>query len=71
MIKKYIEKLFGRRERVTHKDAKPVIHGRDKHDIRKEHISKCARRTCEELQRAGYAAGAHQRGEPGALGARA
>jgi poly(A) polymerase len=56
MIKKYIDKLFGRRERVTHKDAKPVIYGRDKHEIRKEHISKCARRTCEELQRAGYAA---------------
>ena len=56
MIKKYIDKLFGRRERVTHKDAKPVIYGPDKHDIRREDISRCARRTCEELQRAGYAA---------------
>jgi poly(A) polymerase len=56
VIKKYIDKLFGRRDRVTHKDARPVIHGPDKHVIRKESISKCARRTCEELQRAGYAA---------------
>ena len=56
MIKKYIDKLFGRREQVTHKDAKPVIYGNDKHDIRKEDISRCARRTCEELQRAGYKA---------------
>ena len=56
MIKGYIDKLFGRRERVTHKDARPVIYGRDKHSIAREHISKCARRTCEELQRAGYAA---------------
>ncbi len=55
MIKKYIEKLFGRRERVTHKDAKPVIYGRDKHEVRKEDISRCARKTCEEMQRAGYA----------------
>jgi len=56
MIKSYIDKLFGRRDRVTHKDAKPVVYGPDKHDIRKEDISRCARRTCEELQRAGYAA---------------
>ena len=56
MIKKYIDRLFGRRERVTHKDARPVIHGKDKHSIQRELISRCARRTCEELQRAGYAA---------------
>ena len=56
MIKKYIDKLFGRRDTVTHKDAKPTIHGKDKHGIPKELISKCARRTCEELQRAGHAA---------------
>jgi len=56
MIKKYIEKLFGRRDRVTHKDARPVIHGKDKHAIRREDISRCARRTCEDLQRAGHAA---------------
>ena len=55
MIKRYIDKLFGRRERVTHKDAKPVVYGKDKHFIAREHISKCARRTCEELQRAGFA----------------
>jgi poly(A) polymerase len=56
MIKKYIDKLFGRRDRVTHKDSRPVIHGRDKHSIPRESISRCARKTCEELQRAGYAA---------------
>ena len=56
MIKKYIDKLFGRRERVTHKDAKPVVYPKEKHAIEREMISRCARRTCEELQRAGYAA---------------
>ena len=54
MIKKYLDKLVGRRERVTHKDAKPVVYTKDKHGIAREQISKCARRTCEELQRAGY-----------------
>ena len=56
MIKKYIDRLLGRRDKVTHKDARPTIHGKDKHAIRKEDISRCARRTCEELQRAGHAA---------------
>ena len=56
MIKKYIDRLFGRRERVTHKDARPVIYGPDKHNVRRDDISRCARRTCEELQRAGHAA---------------
>jgi len=56
MIKKYIDRLFGRRTAVTHKDARPVIHGPDKHAIRREDISRCARRTCEDLQRAGHAA---------------
>ncbi len=54
-MKTFIDKLFGRRDRVTHKDARPVIYGRDKHSIQRELISKCARRTCEELQRAGHA----------------
>jgi poly(A) polymerase len=56
MIKKYIDRLLGRRDKVTHKDARPTIYGKDKHAIRKEDISRCARRTCEELQRAGHAA---------------
>jgi poly(A) polymerase len=56
MIKGYFDKLFGRRERVTHKDARPVVYDKDKHAIRRESISRCARRTCEELQRAGFAA---------------
>jgi poly(A) polymerase len=55
-VKKFIDKLFGRRDRVTHKDARPIIYGKDKHSIQKELISRCARRTCEELQRAGYPA---------------
>src|SRR5438132_10795421 len=56
MIKRYIERLFGRRDRVTHKDARPVVYAKEKHAISREAISKCARRTCEELQRAGFAA---------------
>jgi poly(A) polymerase len=56
MIKKYIDKLFGRRTAVTHKDARPVVYGADKHGIEKDAISRCARRTCEELQRAGFLA---------------
>ncbi|HUQ27408.1 MAG TPA: polynucleotide adenylyltransferase PcnB [Usitatibacter sp.] len=56
MIKKYIDRLFGRRERVTHKDARPIVYAKEKHNVRREDLSKCARRTCEELQRAGYAA---------------
>ncbi len=56
MIKKYIDRLFGRRDRVTHKDAKPIVYGPDKHSVRREDISRCARRTCEDLQRAGHAA---------------
>ena len=56
MIKKYFDRLFGRRERVTHKDARPVIYAKDKHTIQREHISRCARRTCEDLQRAGFLA---------------
>jgi len=55
VIKKYIDKLFGRRERVTHKDARPTVYGKDKHSIQRELISRCARRTCEDLQRAGHA----------------
>jgi poly(A) polymerase len=55
MIKKYIDRLFGRRDRVTHKDARPVVYGKDKHTIQKDLISRCARRTCEDLQRAGHA----------------
>ena len=56
MIRKYIDKLFGRRTTPTHKDAKPIIYARDKHAIDRDSISKCARRTCEQLQGAGYAA---------------
>src|SRR4029079_14362890 len=58
MIKRFIDNLFSRRgaARVTHKDARPVIYAKEKHGIAREAISKCARRTCEELQRAGYLA---------------
>ena len=54
MIKKFIDNLFGRRTSVTHKDARPVIYGVEEHAIDRSAISRCARRTCEELQRAGY-----------------
>ena len=58
MIKKFIDNLFSRRgaARVTHKDARPVVYPKEKHGIDREAISRCARRTCEELQRAGYLA---------------
>ena len=58
MIKRFIDSFFGKKgaARVTHKDAKPVIYPKDKHGIEREAISRCARRTCEELQRAGYLA---------------
>ncbi|HYC37729.1 MAG TPA: polynucleotide adenylyltransferase PcnB [Usitatibacter sp.] len=56
MIRKYLDRLFGRRDRVTHKDAKPIVYAREKHNIDSAAISRCARRTCEELQRAGFLA---------------
>ena len=56
MIRKYLDKLFGRRTSVTHKDARPVVYPKDKHNIDPAAISRCARRTCEELQRAGFLA---------------
>ena len=56
MIKKYFDRIFGRGDKGSGKDARPTIYAADKHGIRKDAISKCARRTCEELQRAGHAA---------------
>ncbi|HZZ91730.1 MAG TPA: polynucleotide adenylyltransferase PcnB [Usitatibacter sp.] len=56
MIRKYIDRLFGRGGKVTHKDARPTIYSKDKHTVRREDISRCARRTCEDLQRAGHTA---------------
>jgi poly(A) polymerase len=56
MIKKYIDKLFGRHQAPTHKDARPVVYPKDKHGIEPGQISRCARRTCEDLQKAGFAA---------------
>jgi len=56
VIRKYIDRLFGRGGKVTHKDARPTIYPKDKHAIRREDISRCARRTCEDLQRAGHTA---------------
>jgi poly(A) polymerase len=58
VIKRIIDSFFGRKgaARVTHKDAKPVIYTKDKHGIERDAISRCARRTCEDLQRAGYLA---------------
>jgi poly(A) polymerase len=56
VIRKYIDRLFGRGGKVTHKDARPTIYSKDKHTVRREDISRCARRTCEDLQRAGHTA---------------
>jgi poly(A) polymerase len=56
VIKRFIDRMFGRRGVPKHKDAKPVIYAKDRHGIRREAISRCARRTCEDLQRAGHAA---------------
>jgi poly(A) polymerase len=56
VIRKYIDRLFGRGHKVTHKDARPTVYAKDKHNVRREDISRCARRTCEELQRAGHTA---------------
>ena len=57
MITKIISKVFGRRK-ATASPAKagPVIYGPSKHHIRKDLISRGARKTCEELQRAGHTA---------------
>ncbi|MBL0143267.1 MAG: polynucleotide adenylyltransferase PcnB [Betaproteobacteria bacterium] len=56
MIKKFISRVFGRGARPATHESGPVIYGPDKHHIRKEHISRGARKTCEELQRAGHTA---------------
>ena len=55
MITNFINRVFGRGKRKAAPD-KPVIWGPDRHHIRKEHISRGARKTCEELQRAGHTA---------------
>jgi poly(A) polymerase len=57
MIGNFISRVFGRggKARVP-RDAKPDIYGPDKHHIRRDHISRGARKTCEELQRAGHTA---------------
>lgn len=56
MIKKFISRVFGHGARQAAHESKPVIYGPDKHHIRKDHISRGARKTCEELQRAGHTA---------------
>jgi len=60
MIKKFISRVFGRGPAPAVHESKPVIYGPDKHHIRKDHISRGARKTCEDLQRAGHSL-AHQR----------
>jgi poly(A) polymerase len=56
MIKSFISRVFGRGARQAAHPSRPVIYGPDKHHIRKDHISRGARKTCEELQRAGHTA---------------
>lgn len=55
MIKNFLDRVLGRGKKAAH-PAKPVVWGPDRHNIRKEHISRGARKTCEELQRAGHTA---------------
>ncbi len=55
MITNFIHRVFGRGKRKAASD-RPVVWGPDRHHIRKEHISRGARKTCEELQRAGHTA---------------
>ena len=56
MIKSFISRVFGRGAKQAAHPSKPVVYGPDKHHIRKELISRGARKTCEELQRAGHTA---------------
>ncbi|MGE0355456.1 MAG: polynucleotide adenylyltransferase PcnB [Burkholderiales bacterium] len=56
MIKSIISRVFGRGARQAAHESRPVVYGPDKHHIRKDHISRGARKTCEELQRAGHTA---------------
>mgnify|MGYP000861743233 CR=1 FL=1 len=59
MITNFLSRVFGRGKDGGKKGshpAKPVVWGPDRHAIRKEHISRGARKTCEELQRAGHTA---------------
>ncbi len=56
MIKSFISRVFGRGAKQAAHPSKPSVYGPDKHHIRKDHISRGARKTCEELQRAGHTA---------------
>lgn len=59
MIAKLISKVFGRgkaKAGAKAASAGPVVYGPAQHHIRKDHISRGARKTCEDLQRAGHTA---------------
>jgi poly(A) polymerase len=56
MIKKFIKRVFGGGDKNPQRESKAVIYGPDRHHVRKETLSRGARKTCEDLQRAGYAA---------------
>ena len=56
MIKNFISRVFGGGAKQAAHPSRPVVYGPDKHHIRKDHISRGARKTCEELQRAGHTA---------------
>lgn len=53
MIKKFLEKVFSRGAKVSHA---PTVVAVARHGVTRERISRCARRTCEGLQEAGYQA---------------
>jgi poly(A) polymerase len=56
MIKNFISRVFGGGAKQAAHPSRPVVYGPDKHHIRKDHISRGARKTCEDLQRAGHTA---------------
>ena len=55
MIKKFIQRVFGR-EKTDSKKSKPRILKVAEHGIKRDMISSCALRTTDQLQKAGYQA---------------
>jgi poly(A) polymerase len=56
MIKKFIQRVFGKEKKADSKNSKPRILKVAEHGIKREMISACALRTTDQLQQAGYQA---------------
>ncbi len=56
MIKKFIQRVFGREKKIDSKKSKPRILKVAEHGIKRDMISSCALRTTDQLQQAGYQA---------------